>query len=772
MIKKFTKIHGVGRFSDYSARGDGLSLGKINIIYGENSAGKTTLVSIVKSLLTNEPSIIIERKTYGQEDQYCEILCEENQQSLNYKFQGNLWDGNLRDVEIFDVYFVNDNVYTGLSISSEHQKKLYQFALGEEGVNLAKEIEEIKRDLQKKHEKLNNLKNQIELVVERNITVQDFVTLTKDESIGKKIENKKQEIKIAEAGQKIREKQLLVVVSRLELPVDLTNLKNLLQRNIQEISKEYLEKVEEHKKKLHPVMVDETESWLQQGLSYVQTTQDGKCPFCQQNLKEAESVIDAYRQYFNEEYKELKRNIVDYLKEVNKCSIEEVLNKKKNTILENNTLIEFWKTYLPKLEISDVDLESLSLNIKTEFTKIKQLIGTKLGNILESVDTELLDHFISLLQKINSAIDIYNSQINEWNDEIKELKKKQPDLAKLKEELARLEVQQKRFLPEVNKVCEDYRTIWKGVESQKQIVAEKEKQLKSAVSEKIIKYGKEINVYLEKFGISYRIQETKPMYRGRSKEPYLDYGIALQDYRIDLQEQLPHCMGEGDRNALAFAFFLAKLNLDEQIDKKIIIFDDPVSSLDRNRRRRTVEYIRDLSNKTRQVILLTHNDGFAFELYNTLKDIGMKPATREICNGKIDEWNIEEAMKHPYFIRIAKLERFLDMDETISAAEARELIRLVLEDSLKFRYFKYFEQLGDNCWLGPMVGKLREAIEDDNFQFKHTNKDEVVNELSNLCDLSGPAHHGGIAQPHKQDLSPEEIKNYVNLTLRIIFEWL
>jgi len=78
MIKKFIKIKNIGKFANYSAQGD-ISLDEVNIIYGENSAGKTTLTSIIRSLLKNEPGLILERKTFGKDENPCvEILCEEN----------------------------------------------------------------------------------------------------------------------------------------------------------------------------------------------------------------------------------------------------------------------------------------------------------------------------------------------------------------------------------------------------------------------------------------------------------------------------------------------------------------------------------------------------------------------------------------------------------------------------------------------------------------------------------------------------------------------
>ncbi len=771
MIKKFIKIKNVGRFSDFASWGD-KSLDKVNIVYGENSAGKTTLTSIIRSLSRNEPNLILERITHGaQESPYVEVLCEGNRK---YMFQDDIWNNSLEGIEIFDVFFVDENVYSGLQISSEHQKELYQFALGEEGVGLAREIERIKSDLDNLYSRLREIQERIAEVAKGCFAPEKFVQLQEDSKITEEIEEKNQGIKAAEAGQQVKEKEVLSEIPPLKLPIDLEALKNLLQKSLKEVSRNSLERVKKHIETLSSVLGEEAETWLKQGLSYVQNAQDGKCPFCQRDLKEVESLITVYNQYFNEEYNRLEQDTSRYLEEVNRFSIEEVINQKKSTILQNDTLIEFWKGYLPPLEIPEVYLDDLFNDIKDEFGNIKQLVEGKSKSILEPVDTSSINNFVALQQKLNSQIDSYNSQVKKWNSEITALKAKQFNPDELRKELGKLEIKQKRFSPENIAVCNEYKQVSQKIAEEKELVKKKQKQQEEAVSQKIIKYAERINDHLEKFGVSFRVKGAKPTYSGKSKEPNLQYGIQMETKEIDLANQVKYSLGEGDKNALAFAFFLAKLDLDEQVGDKVIIFDDPVSSLDRNRRKRTVEYIKDLTDKVKQVIVLTHYDYFAFELYSALKkDNGVKPRTLQIQNGKIDGWDIEEAMEHPYFRRWRKLKRFLNGDEKISANEAKKEIRLLLEDALRFKYFKYFAGLGEDVWLGTMVRELKKAIENEkDFRFRHDDKEGVMQELGNLCDFSSPSHHGNVENPYKVEDSDAEIKEYVRSTLKVIDEWL
>jgi DNA-binding ferritin-like protein len=289
-----------------------------------------------------------------------------------------------------------------------------------------------------------------------------------------------------------------------------------------------------HKQKLSLVLGKEAEQWLKKGLS---CSQDGKCPFCQRDLVEVKTLITAYEQYFNEEYNKLKQSVDENWERIKNCSVRELVGQKKETVLGNQALIEFWKNYLTTLEIPKINPDVLAESFIKEFDKITQLTQDKSQNILEPVDTKAIDSFINLQQDFNRGIEAYNSQIDGWNEKINELKKKQPDLNKLEQEFEKIEIQQKRFDPEVAEICDTYKTILENVESKKQLQQEKQKQLTLSVSKKLVMYGEKINKYLEKFGTSLRLEvDPKPTYIGRSKEPSIKYSLLMDGYKIDLEK--------------------------------------------------------------------------------------------------------------------------------------------------------------------------------------------------------------------------------------------
>lgn len=777
MIKKFIKIKNLGRFKDFSATGD-ITFGKVNIIYGENSQGKTTLVSIIRSLISQDAEFITKRKTFGsEEEQVVELLFtfDDNKNSV-FNFQNSKWDlwhEDLKNIEIFDEFFVNENIYTGLEIHSEHQKCLYHFAIGEEGVKLAKEIENIKEELNSKYPELTSLREKIKLLTGEYYKVEDFVNLFDDKEIDKKIAEKKQEISIAEASNEIKEKQFLKEIQSLKLPFNIIELKSLLEKSLTSISEKVLQRVREHIIRLANVLQENTESWLYQGLEIVEKIKDDKCPFCQQDLKNAKTTIESYQQYFNSEYNQLKKNVDKYLEEVQNFNFEQPLNKIKTTVLENTTLIEFWKRFLPNSEFPTLqDLEEDVAQVTQFFNNVKLLTGNKSKNILESIETDNIDKLSNLIDKLNKKISDYNLKVRTLNEKIKELKEKQQEINKLRNELKKLEIQKERFSEKSNELCNKYRELNNEIEKLKKQIEQNKEKLNTVICQKVVDYGERTNQILEKFGVSFKIIKPTYRYRGRGEEPYYEYFLESEECEVDPLQKAKFTLSGGDKNAIALAFFLAKIISDKRVENKIVIFDDPISSFDINRKRRTIEFMRELSQKTKQTIILTHLNTFAFELYDSMRDVGTRPKCLQIINGDIKEWDIIEEKKHPFFKNLSKLESYINNKEKVGEDEVRRLIRICLEYKLKFNYFQFFSDLGEECVLGSMVEKLRKLKDDPKLRFKHPSKEEVIEDLGNLCDFSSPSHHGNIATSKTGDSTRTEIENYVKLALKLIYEWL
>ena len=100
MLQKILSIQSVGKFHNYSPQGD-VQLRFLNLVFGENGRGKTTLAAILRSLTTNNPNFILERKTIGSSTPIQVRILDE--QGVTNFTEGNNWDRVIPDIEIYTI---------------------------------------------------------------------------------------------------------------------------------------------------------------------------------------------------------------------------------------------------------------------------------------------------------------------------------------------------------------------------------------------------------------------------------------------------------------------------------------------------------------------------------------------------------------------------------------------------------------------------------------------------------------------------------------------
>ncbi len=98
-----------------------------------------------------------------------------------------------------------------------------------------------------------------------------------------------------------------------------------------------------------------------------------------------------------------------------------------------------------------------------------------------------------------------------------------------------------------------------------------------------------------------------------------NYNVVINNVSVALTAEagpaFRNTLSAGDRNTLALAFFFASLDQDPQLAQKIVVIDDPMTSLDEHRSLTTVQEMRRLVARVRQVIVLSHSKPFLCQLW-------------------------------------------------------------------------------------------------------------------------------------------------------------
>lgn len=680
MLKRIQKIQNIGRFADCQAAG--CEFAKETIVFGFNTQGKSTLTAIIRSIQTGNNNILIGRKTFGATSgKNVEIDFEEGGTNDKYVFQNRAWNKANPNILIFDSKFIAENVFDGENITFDQQKNLNTVIIGKKGQDLNNEI----IALQKQSDDFANQKGEKTREFTRHFPSYDFEkfkALPEDASIDDKIKDKDKEIKFEREKEDIKKaiKSHIQSVSGFRFSIRETLVKTLDVKQ---------EEIESHIKS-HFSTEESAQNFLSEGLDFLkEKPADGTprtCIFCGQELgANAESLLSLYSAYFKGGYEQLQiemNNAIDYFKGIN---------------------------FEATLEKIAADLRAKDLDIGLDDTKITELADLKkqFGKELERKrDLNYAINFDSF-DRLKTGIEKIKSDLEELEQKKLNIPSPKTVLA-LENERRTLEITKKRFEPAWVKFCKDLETNEVEAEKVRKTRETKRKELDEYSSAIFDTHRETINRLCKEMCADFGVEDFKPLKKivGRDERIFAIKFFGTHKVNIDNEDDktpnFRNTLSESDKRLLAFAFFISLLSHDRELDKKVIVLDDPMSSFDSERRRKTVHVITDVTCKykeadgteksivPRQKIVLTHEDRFAKELARLM------PSARTL---KIEEY-VDGGQKRSKIVHADFAQDFPDDDISNRIEKIKGILdtrafttdfetdcRVVLEHIFKRKYY-------------------------------------------------------------------------------------
>lgn len=679
MLKRIQKIQNIGRFADCQAAG--CEFAKETIVFGFNTQGKSTLTAIIRSIQTGNNNILIGRKTFGATmGKKVEIDFEEAGANDKYIFQNRAWNKANPNILIFDSKFIAENVFDGENITFDQQKNLNTVIIGKKGQDLNSEI----IALQKQSDDFANQKSEKTREFTRHFPNQDFdqfKALSEDTSIDDKIKNKDKEIKFEREKEDIKKaiKSHIQNVSGFRFSIRETLVKTLDVKQ---------EEIEAHIKS-HFSTEENAQNFLSEGLDFLKAKPtDGNlrtCIFCGQELgTNAESLISLYSAYFKGGYEQLQiemNNAIDYFKGIN---------------------------FEATLEKIAADLRAKDLDVGLGDTKITELVDLKKQFEKELEKKRDLNYAINF-----DSFDRLKNGIEKIKSDLEELEQKKLNIPSpktvvaLENERRALEITKKRFEPAWVKFCKDLETNEVEAEKIRKAREVKRKELDEYSSAIFDTHKETINRLCKEMCADFEVEDFKPLKKivGRDERIFAIKFFGTHKVNIDNEDDktpnFRNTLSESDKRLLAFAFFISLLSHDRELDKKVIVFDDPMSSFDSERRRKTVHLITDVACKykdtdgteksiaPRQKIILTHEDRFAKELARLIPSARTLKIEEYVDGGqkrsKIVHADFAQDFPDDISNRIEKIKEILDTRAFTTDFETD--CRVVFEHIFKRKYY-------------------------------------------------------------------------------------
>ena len=631
MIKKISKINQYKSFQDFSwinfcknKDGQEMLFQKFNVIFGENGSGKSSICDILKNLsqiqdFQDNPPVLAEI---------------ENNNNETYKYKDRSWtpkqlDGN--SFLFFDVDFINANVHTHGVRSSNLQQGAHTQKAGKLIIELDEQANKLKVAVEKKREELETFQKFQAVILEQEFTDQDkelFRTYeNKDEQyIKEQITKAPEKLKKLEAelatlqklNKKYSEISRLTSINKVVFSASLSpeeNYAELFARQIKEKAQNDADaKIKSHFEK-HKRFIESARDQIPQ--NYI----GEDCPLCMQPLANASKVIEYYKAAFDQTYESAKRK---YLSDIQARKGELELIKSNLNLLPAKAAAVF--DTLEKVK-TDFEIQDIyNLYEKTEHTKkfsnisiseLDELLGAL--ESLKSIDRKPVDvakNYETIFKKIGeieksieglnklvvaknkAATDFKNKYSDQSNitNEIQEKTQKKTELRGLADFLTSDKIKHIKNQNEAN-------TNQKSLsEELKKAQEELKNYLAETIPESVINQMKAI---LGKFNLSFTLEHIKP---APNTKDY-SFSFKIKDQKGN-ERNFKDGLSEGERQLISLAFFFA---INESLPDKlntVLIFDDPITSLDSPNLKILADLIYEKTKEFSQVIVFTHHPLF------------------------------------------------------------------------------------------------------------------------------------------------------------------
>ena len=758
MLERFSEIQGIGLL--HEVNGKALACRKATLIYGDNGRGKSTLASVLRSLSTNDPEAITRRQTVDGTLPPKVSLQFSNGRQVT--FRSGAWSDSRPKLLVFDSDFIERNVHSGGSVSTDHRKNLLQFALGEPAV-LAREAVEVATAAAR------TASERVQSASQRLLGYHVGMPQAVFEAISP----------VADADIQIAALQLRIaaaadIASTLAKPipakVPVPELRveeafQVLRLELRDLHADAEQAVRAHVSRLgnKPML----EGWLSQGQSFGDAA---ACPYCGQNT-EKNDLIQAYQTHFDSAYRRLKEKVADLQRTISSSTNPALLERFDSGVKVAATIGSIWSDRVQSAPIM-FSPSGAETGLSTIRELLSNLVSSKLSSPTEAFGTqadiskieELWREVTAPMHIANAAIEATAARIAAYKDGLAKT-----DAAALARQIGQLKAAKRRHDPAVDDLFKELAAAREASVSAEKTKLSQREALDALMIATLQTYEKAINSLLTRFGAAFRIEGMAANFRGLV--PRSEYGLLLRGRPVALEGADPSfstALSEGDRRTLAFAFFVASALDDPTLGSKTVVIDDPMCSLDLNRKHTTKTVLRQLHSKADQLIVLAHDPFFIRDVRDTfLKENPLAPLSvfgLRLAQGGYSEFaafDLDRECESAYFQHHRLLNDFVSglLADSRSVAKA---IRPMLEGYLHRRFPG---RIPKSLLFGGVVVQIRDAKAPS--PLVHARN--LVEALNEINDYAGQFHHD--SNPGSADtvvIVDSELKTFVERALHIV----
>ena len=472
--------------------------------------------------------------------------------------------------------------------------------------------------------------------------------------------------------------------------------------------------------------------------------------------------------YFSDAYASLKRTVSNALREVNGIHGGDVhagFERAVRVVIERR---QFWSRFCSLAEVA-VDTAAIVRDWQACREAVTAQLAAKQAAPLECMSvTDEIRAFLEAYEGHQSRIVAINQQLRAGNDAIAIAKERAAaaNSALLADDLARLLAAKARHEPEIAARCAEYLRERAAKEATEQRRDEIRTALETYRTQVFPGYQTAINLYLPRFNAGFRVDSVT--YANTRGGPTCTYNVLINNTPVPVggtdpapgEPSFRNTLSAGDRNTLALAFFLASLDQeDTEITNKVVVIDDPISSLDEHRTLTTIHEIRRLAERAGQVFVLSHNKPFLCRLWEGA-DSNIREAlelVRDSAGSTLRGWDVGQDAITEHDRRHDRLRDYVT-NGTGHVREVARLIRPHLEAFLRVACPDQFRP-------GTLLGSFLNVCEQRQGTSREILRQDALEELRALIEYANKFHHDTNPARETETINDGELRGFVNRAL-------
>lgn len=758
MVRLFQLLRNIGQFDSVNA-GAELPLARLSVIYGENGRGKTTLSAILRSLASGAAAPIVDRHRLGAAHPPHVVLDIDGGAAAI--FQNGAWSRTEHRIAVFDDEFVAQNVCTGIDVIPGNRQNLHELILGSQGVALNAALQTQVERIEQHNRDLRAKADAIPAPPRGGLDVDAFCALQPIEDLDPKLMEAERRVAAARASAGIAAAEGFPPI---RLPTfDIAALNMLLAKDLPDLDAAAAERVRAHL----ALLGQGGERWAGEGIVHTdQVIANGAdvCPFCAQ-LLDTSPVIGHYRAYFSEAYNALKIEIAAAIRNVANTHGGDIPAAFERSVREVGERREFWRTFTEIPEVA-IDTAEIARAWKAAREAVLVALEAKKAAPLEpmTLNADARAAIASYQAHVDrvAVIEVAIGGINQTITLVKE-QARAANLPVLIADLARLRAVEARYQPQMIELCSTYTDECDAKAMTEQARVRAREALSQYRQNIFPAYQDAVNEYLRRFNAGFRLADvTAVNNRGGSAA---NYNVVINNIAVGLNAaQGPSfrtALSAGDRNTLALAFFFATLEQTQNLAEKIVVIDDPMTSLDEHRTLHTVQEIHRLSGSVRQVVVLSHFKPFLLSVWEKCSALprAAMQVVRAQQSSTLAAWDVTGDMITLHDKRHADALAYLQAADPAMERRIAESLRPMLESFVRVAYPAHFRP---GSLLGPFIEQSRQRLGGGN---------EIMGprdtaELRALLDFANRYHHDTNQAYQTEAINDRELMDFTERTIR------